>query len=522
MRTSQKRALEESPSSSSGAVSLSLESGRSLDGVSPFYFKRATAGGFQVAPQPPLPPPNWSLRPSTARVARELGKSLQIPKIPQGKALAMNVWHVDGRARAGVIALPHGPVETPVFMPVGTQAVIKSLTSGQLDDIGPQIILNNTYHLASRPGCEILERAGGSHRFMRWPRNLLTDSGGFQMVSLSRLCSISEEGVLFEHPHTKKEMLLTPEKSVESQNAIGADILMQLDDVVSATCTDRARVEEAAERTLRWLDRCISAHQRPSEQNLFGIVQGGLFEDLREKNLKGMAERNLPGYAIGGLSGGESKDQFWRVVEQCARPGKGLPEDRPRYLMGVGYPLDLVCCVALGVDMFDCVYPCRTARFGTALVPEGMLRVKKKEFNRDFRALQADCSCYCCSNFTRAFLHFSLGKEPVASQLLTIHNIHFLLTLMDACRAAILRGTFYGFVRDFLRKQHPPEAVETDPPPPWVRECLKAAGIHVGDMYDWEAASRVWLMHEEEREKARKRTKENTTAFGKGGGGLDD
>ncbi|EKX51466.1 hypothetical protein GUITHDRAFT_85003 [Guillardia theta CCMP2712] len=253
-------------------------------------------------------------------------------------------------------------------MPVGTMAAVKGLTVDELEALDVPIILGNTYHLALRPGTELLDELGGLHDFMGWRRSILTDSGGFQMVSLLKLANITEEGVTFQSPSDGSQMLLTPEKSIQLQNEIGADIIMALDDVVSSTTPDPERVQEAMHRTLRWIDRCIAAHKKPDKQNLFGIVQGGLDLDLRATCCHELIKRNLPGYAIGGLSGGEAKDEFWKVVLCCT---KLLPPNKPRYCMGVGYPIDLVVCVALGVDMFDCVYPARTARFGVALTDNG-------------------------------------------------------------------------------------------------------------------------------------------------------
>jgi queuine tRNA-ribosyltransferase len=268
------------------------------------------------------------------------------------------------KARAAVMSLPHADVETPVFMPVGTQGTLKGVTPRQLEGLDCRILLANTYHLGNRPGCDVLERVGGLHKFMGWNRALLTDSGGFQMVSLLKLAEITEDGVKFRSPHDDSEMVLTPEYSTQIQNTIGADIIMQLDDVVHSSTTGY-RVEEAMWRTLRWLDRCISAHKKPDDQNLFGIVQGGLQPDLRKTCVEEMVKRGLPGYAIGGLSGGEEKDVFWRVVSLCTDL---LPRDKPRYCMGVGYSVDLVVCSALGVDMYDCVFPTRTAVGQTLLV----------------------------------------------------------------------------------------------------------------------------------------------------------
>ncbi|KJE93636.1 queuine tRNA-ribosyltransferase [Capsaspora owczarzaki ATCC 30864] len=261
------------------------------------------------------------------------------------------------KARVSRLVLPHSTVDTPVFMPVGTQGTMKGLTSEQVESLGCQLILGNTYHLGTRPGPALLQQLGGLHKFMNWNRSLLTDSGGFQMVSLLALAEITEEGVRFQSPHDGSMLMLTPEKSMELQNVIGADIMMQLDDVVSSLISG-PRVVEAMHRSIRWLDRCIEAHSAPHKQSLFAIIQGGLDNNLRTQCVAEMVKRDLPGYAIGGLSGGEQKDPFWRVVDHCTNL---LPENKPRYLMGVGYAVDLVVCSALGVDMFDCVFPTRTA-----------------------------------------------------------------------------------------------------------------------------------------------------------------
>lgn len=391
-----------------------------------------------------------------------------------------------GLARASTIVLPHGPVATPVFMPVGTYGAIKGLAPHELDgdeNLQPSIILANTYHLGSRPGAELLKETEGLHNFMRWGKNLLTDSGGFQMVSLLKLLTMSEEGVEFANPETGEKMLLTPEYSMEIQNSIGADIMMALDDVVSSTEDDRERLVASSERTIRWLDRCIAAHKRPNDQNLYGIVQGGLDTELRSYSLAECVKRDLPGYAIGGLSGGEEKSQFWRVVLQCCN---GLPKNKPRYLMGVGYPLDIVCCVALGVDQFDCVYPTRTARFGTALVPQGQMRLAHSKYATDSRPIQEDCSCSTCQRYTRAYLHVIAGKEPLGAKLVTIHNIAYMLRLGRDMRAAVLDGSFAQFVRTFIANMFPCD--DNIRPPDWVTECLEVgANIQIRDMYPmWE------------------------------------
>ena len=400
-----------------------------------------------------------------------------------GPALTTQIIAKCGRARALDLQLPHGPVRTPVFMPVGTQGTIKGITTLELQmpPLDIDILLGNTYHLGNRPGGDILEKHGGLHKFMAWPRNILTDSGGFQMVSLLHLAEITEEGVLFQNPSDGTEMLLTPEMSIQLQNQIGSDIMMALDDVVDSKTVNDERFKEACYRTLRWIDRCIAAHQRPTEQNLFGIVQGGLDVSkggLREICMKGMLERdkNLPGYAIGGLAGGESKDHFWRVVNYCC---EHLPEHKPRYLMGVGYPLDLVVCSALGVDMYDCVYPTRTARFGTAMadVPGGLLKLKSSSMTKDINPLDKNCTCYVCKTYTRAQLHVLMKTEALGPQLLTYHNIAYMMRLVRNMRQAIIEQRYPAFVKEFLITMFPQKNV-----PLWVVDALHSANIDVKDL----------------------------------------
>lgn len=373
------------------------------------------------------------------------------------------------KARVGKIVLPHGPVDTPVFMPVGTQGTIKGLTSAQVDELGCQIILGNTYHLGLRPGTDVIDDMGGLHKFMNWNRNILTDSGGFQMVSLFDLAEITEEGVWFQSPVDGTRLLLSPERSMQFQNEIGADIMMALDDVCSSLTTDKGRVEEAMHRTIRWLDRCLKAHKKPQTQNLFAIVQGGLDPKLRDFCLKALIERDTPGYAIGGLAGGEDKSCFWKVVHQCCL---GLPNNKPRYLMGVGYPLDIVVCCALGVDMFDCVWPCRTARFGTAVVPDGLLNVKKSIYKDDFRPLDETCGCSTCRDYTRAFLHTVVTREEVGSVLMTVHNIHQMMMLTKNIREAISEGRYPAFISDFMHAYFPLYDY-----PQWAVDALTAGGF---------------------------------------------
>ncbi|CAH1117969.1 unnamed protein product [Phaedon cochleariae] len=374
------------------------------------------------------------------------------------------------KARVGKMVLPHGVVDTPVFMPVGTQGTLKSMLPEQLDNMGLQIMLANTYHLGTNPGPEILKRAGGLHKFMNWDKPLLTDSGGFQMVSLLKLAEITEEGVKFQSLNEHKgEVMLTPEHSVEIQNAIGADIIMQLDDVITTTSPDYDRIKESVHRTTRWLDRCIEAHANPETQNVFSIVQGTLYEDLRRRSAADLVKRDVNGYAIGGLSGGESKDDFWKIVHLCTDL---LPKGKPRYLMGVGFAIDLVVCSALGVDMFDCVFPTRTARFGCALTMTGQISLRKPEYAKDFAPIDKDCSCHTCRTYTRAFLHGIVSDLPVACTLLTEHNLAFQMRLMRGIRDSVREERFPEFVRKFMLDLHPDRDY-----PSWIRESLSAVNI---------------------------------------------
>ncbi|KAK7485281.1 hypothetical protein BaRGS_00023532 [Batillaria attramentaria] len=372
------------------------------------------------------------------------------------------------KARACEMILPHATVNTPVFMPVGTQGSMKGLVPDQLRDLDCRLILGNTYHLGHRPGPELLEKAGGLHSFMQWDRALLTDSGGFQMVSLLDLAEITEEGVKFKSPHDGSMMLLTPEHSIGIQNAIGADIIMQLDDVVSSTVTG-PRVEEAMHRTIRWLDRCLAVHKRPHDQNIFPIVQGGLDEDLRRQCARELVKRDVPGFAIGGLSGGEEKQHFWRMVTVSTDE---LPNNKPRYLMGVGFAVDLVVCVALGCDMFDCVFPTRTARFGCALVSTGQINLKNKTFAKDFQPIDKDCPCSTCQTYTRAYLHTVVTFETVACTLLTVHNIAYQLRLMRSMHESIIAGQFPEFVQTFFKDMFPKKNY-----PDWAVDALSSVNI---------------------------------------------
>ncbi|TKR78053.1 hypothetical protein L596_018922 [Steinernema carpocapsae] len=374
------------------------------------------------------------------------------------------------RARHGLLRLPHSDVKTPVFMPVGTQGTMKGVLPEQLIEMDCRILLCNTYHLGHRPGHELVKKAGGVHKMMNWPRSILTDSGGFQMVSLSKLMTLDEQGVNFESPHTGEMTLLTPEKSIEIQEDLGADIVMQLDHVVHVLTTGPI-VEEAMERSVRWLDRCFETHER-DDQALFPIIQGGLNLEIREKCVEEMSKRAKVGIAIGGLSGGESKDQFWRVVAKCCEMLDRTRPDLPRYVMGVGFAVDLVICSLLGADMFDCVYPTRTARFGTALVRDGgLLPLTQNQFKKDFRPIDDECECYTCKNHTRAYIHSIAGKEAVASSLVSIHNLQFQLQLMNRVRDAIDADRVEQFLNEFLEEQFPKRDV-----PQWVRDASEYMG----------------------------------------------
>ncbi|KAJ1173233.1 hypothetical protein NDU88_005072 [Pleurodeles waltl] len=372
------------------------------------------------------------------------------------------------KARACELRLPHGEVPTPVFMPVGTQGTMKGVSAHQLRALGCCICLGNTYHLGMRPGPDLIKKAKGLHGFMNWDQNLLTDSGGFQMVSLVELSEVTEEGVRFKSPYDGKQILLTPEKSIEIQNALGSDIMMQLDDVVSSTISG-PRVEEAMYRSIRWLDRSIAGNQNPNSQNLFAIIQGGLDPKLRKKCLDEMTKRDVPGFAIGGLSGGEEKDHFWKMVTLST---DHLPHEKPRYLMGVGYATDLVVCVALGCDMFDCVFPTRTARFGSALVPWGALQLKHKQYAKDFQPIDRNCSCPTCKRHTRAYLHALFRSDTAALHHITIHNIAYQLNLMLSVRESILQQRFPEFVQDFMRTMYGDKKY-----PRWAIDALASVNI---------------------------------------------
>ncbi|KAI6812215.1 Queuine tRNA-ribosyltransferase catalytic [Hortaea werneckii] len=382
------------------------------------------------------------------------------------------------KARAANLHLPHGQVQLPMFMPVATQASLKGLTPKQLEETSCRLCLNNTYHLGLKPGQTTLDAIGGAHKLQSWPHNILTDSGGFQMVSLLKLAQVTEEGVRFLSPHDGTPMLLTPEHSISLQNSIGSDIMMQLDDVIATTSPDHARIKEAMHRSVRWLDRCIEAHQKPESQNLFCIIQGGLDLELRRECCREMVARDTPGIAIGGLSGGEAKSEFCKVVDTCTGL---LPEHKPRYVMGVGFPEDILVSVALGADMFDCVWPTRTARFGNAITRFGTHNLKNAAYAYDFGPVEEGCKCTCCRppsegglGITRAYIHHTAAKETAGAHLLSIHNVHHLLDLMRRAREAIVDQRYPEFLRSYFGGLY---AGDKSKYPEWAVEALRGVGV---------------------------------------------
>lgn len=350
-------------------------------------------------------------------------------------------------ARTGILHTPHGDVETPMFMPVGTQATVKFISPEELYDMGAGIVLANTYHLWLRPGEDIVRRAGGVQKFMNYKGPMLTDSGGFQVFSLSDTRKIKEEGVYFRNTLNGDRLFLSPEKSIEIQNAIGADIMMSFDECIPYPA-EYDYVKKSMERTLRWAERGKAANKRPDEQALFGIVQGGDYEELRKYCAEKLVEMDFPGYAIGGTSVGEDKETMYRMVKWSA---EALPFDKPRYLMGVGAVNDLLEAVSLNIDMCDCVLPTRIARHGTLMTSQGRINIKKAVFKDDFTPLDPSCDCYCCKNYTKAYLnHLVRTQEGFGTRLMSIHNIRFLLKLMEDARAAIKEDRFNDFKKEVL------------------------------------------------------------------------
>ncbi|GJM41619.1 MAG: queuine tRNA-ribosyltransferase [Ardenticatenaceae bacterium] len=350
------------------------------------------------------------------------------------------------QARNGRFHTPHGIIETPVFAPVGTQATVKAIRPSDLTDLGATLVLSNTYHLYLRPGDELVKELGGLHNFMQWPGPILTDSGGFQVFSLSDTRKIDQDGVTFQSHHDGSRHRFTPESSIAIQENLGADIIMAFDECPPPD--DHDYVKQSLTRTHPWLERCAAAKTR-SDQALFGIVQGGIFPDLREESGRFVTDLDLPGYAIGGLAVGETKSQMHDVLD-VLHPI--LPQNKPRYLMGVGAPEDLVNAVMRGVDIFDCVLPTRLARHGSAFVLGGRINLRNAQFSRDPQPIAADCTCYTCRHFSRAYLrHLVKANEILGHMLLSTHNLHFLINLMRQMREAIRQGTLAQFGADFLQ-----------------------------------------------------------------------
>lgn len=352
------------------------------------------------------------------------------------------------KARTGTIETNHGVIKTPVFMPVGTRATVKAMNNDELKSIGSQIILSNTYHLYLKPGQEIIRKADGLHKFMNWDRPILTDSGGFQVFSLSKTRKITEEGVQFRSHIDGSKHFISPEKSMEIQNDLGSDIMMAFDECVPYPASHEY-TEDSMKRTLRWLKKCKDYHKNTDKQNLFGIIQGGMYKDLREYSAKNTIDFDLPGYAIGGLSVGEPRDLMIDLLDFTT---DFMPENKPRYLMGVGTPDYLFEAVEHGVDMCDCVLPTRIARNGTALTSKGKLVVKNAKYKDDFSPLDDNCDCYACKNHTRAYIRHLLNVDEIlGARLLSIHNLRFLIKLMENIRKSIEEDRYLEFKDEFYR-----------------------------------------------------------------------
>ena len=350
-------------------------------------------------------------------------------------------------ARYGILHTPHGDVETPMFMPVGTLATVKGISPEQLKEMNSGVILSNTYHLWLRPGEDVVEKAGGLHKFMNYDRPILTDSGGFQVFSLGKTRKIEEEGVTFKSIIDGKKLFLSPEKAIDIQNKLGADIIMSFDECAPYPCT-YDYMKKSVERTLRWAKRGQDAHARKNDQALFGIVQGGEYPDLREMCAKELVKMDFPGYSIGGTSVGEPKEVMYKMIDDAIQ---WLPEDKPRYLMGVGNPIDLIEGAMRGVDMFDCVLPTRVARHGALMTSHGRININNEKYKYDFTPLDEDCDT--CKNYTKAYLrHLHKSEELFGKNLLSIHNVRFLLKLSEDIREAIKNDRLADFKEEFLER----------------------------------------------------------------------
>ena len=374
-------------------------------------------------------------------------------------ALSFKLKTTSGKARRGEITTAHGVIQTPIFMPVGTYGTVKGMTPRDLSEISAQIILGNTFHLWMRPGLDIMEKFGGLHQFMGWKGPILTDSGGFQVFSLGAMRKIKEEGVHFRSPVNGDKLFLTPEESMRIQTVLNSDIVMIFDECTPYPAT-HTEARLSMEMSMRWARRSRDSFDALGNKNgLFGIVQGGMYEDLRDISLQGLEEIGFDGYAIGGLSVGEPKDDMQRILAHTAPK---LPQNKPRYLMGVGTPEDLVNAVGQGIDMFDCVMPTRNARNGWLFTRTGDIRIRNAKFRNDESPLDATCTCYTCQNFSRAYLHhLDRSKEILGAQLNTMHNLHYYLDLMREMREAIEQDRFDEFVTEFkaLRAQNAQQAV---------------------------------------------------------------
>ncbi|HNR01730.1 MAG TPA: tRNA guanosine(34) transglycosylase Tgt [Anaerolineaceae bacterium] len=360
-------------------------------------------------------------------------------------AFSFDLIKEQGSARAGVFFTPHGPLETPVFAPVGTQATVKAVTPAQLEETSATLVLANTYHLYLRPGADLVAAHGGLHKFMQWRKPMLTDSGGFQVFSLSDTRKVDDDGVTFKSHIDGSMHRFTPESSIHVQEQLGADIIMAFDEC--AIPDDPVYSRAALDRTHAWLERCIAAKTR-ADQALFGIVQGGIFPELRRESARFVASFDLPGIAIGGLSVGETKEQMHAALEEV---DPLLPRNKPRYLMGVGSPEDLINGIQRGVDIFDCVLPTRLARHQAAFTKDGRVNLMNNRFARDFNPIDEPCQCYTCRHFSRAYLrHLIIAREMLSATLISIHNIHFLVSLMKKARIAILEANFTQFASSFL------------------------------------------------------------------------
>lgn len=366
------------------------------------------------------------------------------------KDFYLEILHVDknSNARYGILHTPHGDCEVPMFMPVGTLATVKTLSPQDLKDVHAGVILANTYHLSLRPGEDIVKEAGGLHKFMNYDGPILTDSGGFQVFSLAEKRKITEEGVTFKSHLNGDRLFFSPERAIEIEEALGADIIMSFDECVHYPATYEY-MKNSVERTLRWAKRGLDAHKR-EDQALFGIVQGGEFEDLRKFCAEELVKMDFPGYSIGGTSIGEPKDVMFKMIDYSV---KYLPFDKPRYLMGVGSVDAILEGISKGVDMFDCVLPTRIARHGALMTSQGRVNIRDKKYERDFTPLDHECDCYCCKNFTKAYLrHLYKCDEALGKRLLSIHNVRFLIHLAEMAREAIKEDRFLEFKEEYLKK----------------------------------------------------------------------